>query len=88
MHYFSDDETLFCISLNDPDVAGLYVFLNKVDNNNVGMEWVDRVGHAISNSTHLRRLNISCSYSLILHFTMNCWHYFFGTLHTIGQLSI
>ena len=51
----TDDETLRRISHNDPDVAGLAVrFVGIVD-----MEWVDRIGSAISNSIHLRRLDIS-----------------------------
>lgn len=69
------DKTLLRISRNDPDIAGLTVLLEDF---NVDIEWTDKVGRAISNSTQLQKVAVN-GYHLS-HQNSNLIHLFFAHL--------
>lgn len=56
-HYADDNEVLRRLSNNDPDIAGLSVALQDEYSGNDD-DWMENVGSAISQSTHLRTLTI------------------------------
>ena len=58
-HYADDDETILRLYENDPEIAGLTVGLVDTEySGNDNEDWMENVGDAVQESTHLRMLTI------------------------------
>ena len=58
-HYADDDEAILRLYRNDPEIAGLTVGLVDTEySGNDNEEWMENVGDAVQESTHLRMLTI------------------------------
>ena len=58
-HYADDDETILRLYRNDPEIAGLTVGLVDTEySGNDNEDWMENVGDAVQESTHLRMLTI------------------------------